>query len=1185
MFHSVSIDTQSYVLRAEKREHLCLGGKRMTHLNRLLYAGLIFILLLGIAAVPEGTVRAAGGISLTAIGATYTQDFNTLASTGTTNNLDALNNGWYLSESGGGARDNEQYAAGNGSDNTGDTYSYGADGSTERALGSVRTGTLISMYGASFTNDTGSTITKLAIAYTGEEWRLGSAGRADQLTFEYSTSASSLTTGTWTGLSALNFTTPDQSTTGAKDGNAIGKRMDLSATISGLNIPNGSTFWVRWSDVDATSSDDGLAIDDFSLTPLQLSVIDVTSTSIDGTYGIGALIPIAIRFSSPVNVTGTPQLTLDTGAAGSFIDYTSGSGTDTLTFNYSVQAGEGSSDLDYVATTALSLNGGTIRDAATDTYDAILTLAAPGDSGSLGFNKAIVIDGLAPDTRIDSQPANPSRDTETFFTFDGTDNIGVTGFECQLDGSEFTACTASYTNLADGEHVFQVRAIDGIGNTDPTPASYTWVVDTIPPTVSLTSAATDPTNTSPIPVTIQFSETGTGFVADDITTSNGLVDDFTTVDVDTYTFNLIPSGQGVVTAEIAAGAVQDAAGNGNAAAASFRHTYDSVGPTVTLVRAATQPDPASVGPVHFTATFNETVTGFDNIDVDLGLSSAPGMLTTTVTGGPTIYDIEVNGITGGGNILASIPAGRAQDEAGNDNTASETAVITFTPLEITSSDHVTFATGNPGSFTVTTIGVSSPTLSATGTWPSGIGFTDNGDGTATLSGMPEPGSVGTYHIVFTAQLDGVAPNVTQNFTLTVEGPPGVHHINSLADTGDGQIIENEPISAALTQLLVTFNKDMEHIDLPGAEDVRTPLNYSLIRDGSTLIPIDSISYDPATFTATLSVNGGVALPDGEYTLSVSGTLEDSLGAPIGDDFIRHFIVDTTQSILQTPTDAEALLHRRPSFDWSDIPHAAKYKIQVSKYSTFKVLDINVIVTDSAYTPGTDLAANKKYFWRVKVQANGVWSPWSETWSFTTGKPSSIPVLVAPARGALVRDYTPVLDWKNSTTPAGRSFDYYRVQIASDPKFSAIILDEMTTPGTVKDSSFIPETELPANAPYYWRVRACNADLHYSSWSTVRSFRTALTPPVLISPAEEEVSVVRRPTLDWEDVTGATGYKLVVSRHADFSTPLLSVNITDSIYNASEWTFKLPANKVIYWRVKATGDNPSAWTGGRFITVR
>lgn len=206
-------------------------------------------------------------VSLTTLGAAATQNFDTLSNTAgsTTNNLTIP--GWFMTETGGGARDNEQYAVDTGASNTGDTYSYGAAAATDRALGSLRSGTLISTVGACFTNNTGSTISSLNIAYTGEEWRLGTAGRTDQLPFEYSTNATDLVTGTWTGVAALNFVTPDTVTVGAKNGNAAADRTALSSTISALSIANGATFWIRWTDSDASGADDGLAVDDFSLTP------------------------------------------------------------------------------------------------------------------------------------------------------------------------------------------------------------------------------------------------------------------------------------------------------------------------------------------------------------------------------------------------------------------------------------------------------------------------------------------------------------------------------------------------------------------------------------------------------------------------------------------------------------------------------------------------------------------------------------------------------------------------------------------------------------------------------------------------------------------------------------------------------------------------------------------------------
>ena len=205
--------------------------------------------------------------NITTLGSAYTQNFDSLAGQGVTSST--LPSGWAFVESGTGA--NGTYTGDGGILTAGNTYSYGVDGTNpieDRAFGMLRGSTgLNSNIGSSFTNNTGITITSLDISYVGEEWRLGTAGRTDQINFEYSLDATSLTTGTWTAVSALNFVTP--TTTGSaslKDGNDPAFRTSRASTISGLNIPNGSTFWIRWIDIDASGADDGLAIDDFSLT-------------------------------------------------------------------------------------------------------------------------------------------------------------------------------------------------------------------------------------------------------------------------------------------------------------------------------------------------------------------------------------------------------------------------------------------------------------------------------------------------------------------------------------------------------------------------------------------------------------------------------------------------------------------------------------------------------------------------------------------------------------------------------------------------------------------------------------------------------------------------------------------------------------------------------------------------------
>ena len=119
------------------------------------------------------------------------------------------------------------------------------------------------------------------------------------------------------------------------------------------------------------------------------TVISVSSTLANGTYNLNQLVPIQVEFSEDVIVTGTPLLELETGDADANASYNAGSGGDELTFNYTVVTGNESADLDYKATTSLGA-GTSIRDAAKN--DATRTLASPGQAGSLGANKALVID-------------------------------------------------------------------------------------------------------------------------------------------------------------------------------------------------------------------------------------------------------------------------------------------------------------------------------------------------------------------------------------------------------------------------------------------------------------------------------------------------------------------------------------------------------------------------------------------------------------------------------------------------------------------------------------------------------------------------------------------------------------------------------------------------------------------------
>jgi hypothetical protein len=125
--------------------------------------------------------------------------------------------------------------------------------------------------------------------------------------------------------------------------------------------------------------------------------------------------------------------------------------------------------------------------------------------------------------------------------------------------------------------------------------------------------------------------------------------------------------------------VADAAGNklggtgaGNGSFTGEVYTIDRTPPNVTINQAAGQTDPTSTAPIKFTAVFDEPISDFTNADVDLSDSTAGGTLVANVynSGDNQTFEVRVNGMTTAGYVIAKIGANKAEDGAGNGNTAS-----------------------------------------------------------------------------------------------------------------------------------------------------------------------------------------------------------------------------------------------------------------------------------------------------------------------------------------------------------------------------------------------------------------------------------------------------------------------------------------------------------------------------------
>src|SRR6185295_18498953 len=107
----------------------------------------------------------------------------------------------------------------------------------------------------------------------------------------------------------------------------------------------------------------------------------------------------------------------------------------------------------------------------------VRAIDAAGNQDASPATRSWTVDTVAPNTTIDSGPSGPTASSTPTFGFSSDEN-GST-FECRVDSAPFAPCSSPFTTstLTDGPHTFDVRAIDGAGNVDQTPAGRSFTVD------------------------------------------------------------------------------------------------------------------------------------------------------------------------------------------------------------------------------------------------------------------------------------------------------------------------------------------------------------------------------------------------------------------------------------------------------------------------------------------------------------------------------------------------------------------------------------------------------------------------------------------------------------------------------------------------------------------------------------
>lgn len=253
-------------------------------------------------------------------GGLLSQDFNSLPQFGTyilpgkgPYNLSATpfnapgTEGWSIFQNSGSPL---KFSPGAGTISTSSFYAFGGAGSGDRALGHISSSGRIGRAGLILRNTTGQAISDFAVTYAGEQWRNGGSGNPNEVKFYYRVNAvftDLTTTAGFTEVTALKFTSPVSSAVaGSLNGSHPANRSDLSATVSGINWPQGEFLTLRWQDLDESGSDDGLAIDDvlFYASPSATAPVVVDRQPENNAPIVMPATNIVVTFDQPVTATG-----------------------------------------------------------------------------------------------------------------------------------------------------------------------------------------------------------------------------------------------------------------------------------------------------------------------------------------------------------------------------------------------------------------------------------------------------------------------------------------------------------------------------------------------------------------------------------------------------------------------------------------------------------------------------------------------------------------------------------------------------------------------------------------------------------------------------------------------------------------------------------------------------------------
>lgn len=349
------------------------------------------------------------------------------------------------------------YTVDNGAGTSGAIYSYGTTGATDRALGSLASGTNTPAFGVELVNNTGAIIGSVDISYLGEFWR-SSTSVPNTLNFKYLVGASSdttyLSTASSLAFSGLNLVGPAAVTTnGALDGTLAANQIATSGTLTGLNWTVGSSLYLIWQDTNDTGNDAGLAVDNVTLTAHTLAGIKPywdPNGAAAGLGGAGNWNTTDLSWND-VSGTATPA-TFDGSQVAIFGDH---GGTVTINQANVTANGGLQFDVDGYTITSNTLTIGTTNTVSVSNLADTATIGSK-ISGTHGLVKNGAGTLVLTSTSSDFDGTSLSGGTSAITVNSGTlsisadTNLGNTGNDIALNGGTFKSTFSGNLQLAAG---------------------------------------------------------------------------------------------------------------------------------------------------------------------------------------------------------------------------------------------------------------------------------------------------------------------------------------------------------------------------------------------------------------------------------------------------------------------------------------------------------------------------------------------------------------------------------------------------------------------------------------------------------------------------------------------------------------------------------------------------------------